>query len=74
MKINKNARILHDILARKKLSKYPNFYDICPKNTGILHKNCPKKFPFFVGARPPVSYAYSPVSTDLVDLSGEFYK
>ena len=45
------------ILARK-ISKYPNFYDICPKNqqnslilhdffpenARILHKNCPKNF------------------------------
>jgi len=57
------------ILARKKLSKYPNFYDICPKilqnsqifhdfcpeNAIILHNNCPKIFfpNFREGARAP---------------------
>jgi len=32
------------ILARK-ITKHPNFYDICPKteqNSGILHEFCPK--------------------------------
>jgi len=31
MKNYQNARILHDFVAEK-LSKYRNFYDICPKN------------------------------------------
>ena len=32
----------------KKLSKYPNFYDICLENARILHDNCPKNiFPIF---------------------------
>jgi len=57
----------HDIFCPKnmceKLSKYPNFYDICPKNARILHNNCPKNIcPFFLGGgtRAPIP---SPVST-----------
>jgi len=61
LKISKMSEF-YMILARKKLSKYPNFYDIdpknlqnsrilhelCPKNVRILHNNCPKNiFPEF---------------------------
>jgi len=48
----------------EKLSEYPKFYDICPKNAHIFHNNCPKNiFPNFRGGGhmsplSPVSYAY----------------
>ena len=51
MKNYQNARICTWFLPET-LSKYPNFYDICPKNARILllHNNCPKKyFPEFLG-------------------------
>jgi len=71
-KINKLPEF-YMILARKKLSKYPNFLWylpekltkffnftwFCPKNARILHKNCQKNFfPNFRGARSPAPVSY----------------
>jgi len=55
------------IILPEKLTKLPNFTRFLPENARILHKNCPKIFPEFKGARdpllPPVSYAYAQNST-----------
>jgi len=57
------------MIRARKIIKIPEiFYDICPKNSRILHKNYREKiFPdlFFFGggasapSLPPVSYAYA---------------
>jgi len=48
----------------------PEFYTILPKNTRILHKNCPKKnFPDFFG--PLVSYTPMLLNYHRVYLSND---